>query len=226
MGGFEKETNEDFRHSPNQFGGARGGFGRGGSQAGRGGGGMIGGRPSDFSADEDQFDRRFGGPRERSDFPTASSSGRNEPVNPMFQNRGGSSFSGSRAEEGPSQSASSGPTNPMFDSSKGPSRFSNWQGDYGDPSRRNLDPPDHRALGLGDPYPAPGPPKPTSAPKRTEPEEPPLPPGHDAKTEKDYAKLIQQEKQFDTMFERWEKNFEQWKTDNENNPDLVRFKKC
>merc|ERR1712218_41876 len=29
----------------------------------------------------------------------------------------------------------------------------------------------------------------------------------------------EQEKQFDSMFEKWEANFEQWKSDNETNPD-------
>ena len=35
----------------------------------------------------------------------------------------------------------------------------------------------------------------------------------------EHDRLLEQEKQFDSMFEKWEENFEQWKCDNENNTD-------
>ena len=35
----------------------------------------------------------------------------------------------------------------------------------------------------------------------------------------EHDRLLEQEQQFDSMFEKWEENFEQWKCDNENNTD-------
>ncbi len=87
-------------------------------------------------------------------------------------------------------------------------------------------PPDHRALGLGDPYPPPQPPQRPQEPPPPKPKPPEELPealiGQDPEKQREHKKLLEQEAQFDTMFERWENNFEQWKKDNEQNPDMVR----
>ena len=44
-------------------------------------------------------------------------------------------------------------------------------------------------------------------------------PDGDQVTQMEHDRLLEQEKQFDSMFEKWEENFDQWKSDNENNPD-------
>ena len=44
-------------------------------------------------------------------------------------------------------------------------------------------------------------------------------PEGDQVAQMEHDRLLDQEKQFDSMFEKWEANFEQWKSDNENNPD-------
>ena len=44
-------------------------------------------------------------------------------------------------------------------------------------------------------------------------------PEGDQVAQMEHDRLLEQEKQFDSMFEKWEANFEQWKSDNENNPD-------
>ncbi len=41
----------------------------------------------------------------------------------------------------------------------------------------------------------------------------------DKSTQQEHDRLVEQEQQFDKMFERWEENFEQWRSDNEGNPD-------
>jgi len=44
-------------------------------------------------------------------------------------------------------------------------------------------------------------------------------PEGDQVAQMEHDRLLEQEKQFDSMFEKWEANFEQWKSDNETNPD-------
>jgi hypothetical protein len=41
----------------------------------------------------------------------------------------------------------------------------------------------------------------------------------DRATQIEHDRLLEQENQFDSMFEKWEANFEQWKIDNDSNPD-------